>query len=174
MGACAWGATMSLKALGRALYSSDLAPDPDHVCDIDRITAIGHARPIGATLLKLRLGATIDANALVRKATMHLAKRNRKMPPDDARKLAAWAVHEFINGTCRDCGGTGIRILDRNVQKPCHVCHASGVRRFSDTERERRTGLPPNLRNSRALLELADWFQRQFGGATRDIHRVMQ
>lgn len=164
---------MSLKQVGHALYSSDLTPYFEEVCDVDRIAALGHARKSGVPLLKLRLGATIDANSLVRRASQMMRKKFPQIPDAHIRKLAPWGVHEFINGACSHCGGAGVRIGDRNVSKACQPCNASGTRRFSDGERESRTGLRMNVRNNRALMVLSDWLNMQFHGACKDVHRAL-
>jgi hypothetical protein len=166
-------AAMSLKQVGHALFSSDLTPYFEEECDVDRITALGHARKSGVPLLKLRLGATIDAPRVVMRAATMLKKRMPQIAPQHRGKLAAWAVHEFIHGACAHCGGAGVRIGDRNVAKSCQPCNASGMRRFSDGERESGTGLRMNMRNNRAFMVLGDWLHMQFHGAIKDVHRAL-
>lgn len=131
------------KLIAAALSGADLSQDCLEETAIDRIGAMAFSGTLGSALWRLREG--FDAKAFDRAVSL-LVKRVRK--PHDSkswyRTLCKVALREWLDRTCRACGGRGmIQATAIAPQHTCTQCSGSGTRQYSDQWRMGQLRLAP-------------------------------
>lgn len=119
------------------------------------VGALAFSGRLGAELVRLRSRSGHDPATAVLLLTKAVRHENKGVGFGIARRIAAGALAEWLEGTCRVCEGT--RFVKRD-QMPvtCQSCNGSGMRRFNDGERKRALGLDPERPMPRIVAQHYD------------------
>ena len=121
--------------------SSNLAWNEREEKAIDRITALGLTDHLGAALFRFKFGSDAAAGKRALHLLAHKVTCNFGFAQTYATKLATACIKEFVLDGCPACNGAGT-VLSGARYEPCRKCEGSGVKYYSDTEREMNAGLP--------------------------------
>ncbi|MBB3004384.1 hypothetical protein FHX57_006766 [Paraburkholderia tropica] len=121
--------------------SSNLAWNEREQKAIDRITALGLTDHLGAALFRFKYGSDAASGKRALSLLAHKAKCSLGVELSYATMLATACLKEFACDACATCNGTGTVLLGAHYDK-CNKCDGSGVKRYSDGEREKNAGLP--------------------------------
>lgn len=126
-----------------AAQSKDLEWEADFEKAIDRLTAFGMSDPLGAALWRVKY--LNDAAAYKRALYLLVKKARDRMKSKDLAYVIAMAtgvMREWIADSCPTCHGVGSIPAARGLSEKCPKCTGSGIKRYSDFERERYCALP--------------------------------
>lgn len=145
------------EALAHALHSSLEWDDSEHERAIDKVTAFSYSDRLGTMLWRFR-----DSNdrTVHKTIILLLAKQLEKQLPSQFNrgkviKIAGQALKEWSLTNCRTCYGSG-EIMAGELKVVCRVCGGSGVKRYSDRERERVMG-GHHPKHMKYLLDVITW-----------------
>lgn len=130
------------KVVGAA-QSKDLEWEADFEKAIDRLTAFGMSDPLGAALWRVKY--LNDAAAYKRALYLLVRKSRDRLKSRDLEYMIAMAtgvMREWIADACQKCHGAGSIVESNRVTVQCPKCQGSGIKRYSDHERERYCSLP--------------------------------
>ncbi len=111
---------------------------------IEYVAALAGAAALSSDIFR----AKQNDRAALRRATLLLAQKARKagkqqrlyLSPQHAEKLAAAALLEIINPTCRACRGASV-VVAEHLKITCRSCDGVGVHQYSDAERAQNCGI---------------------------------
>ncbi|MDE1139956.1 MAG: hypothetical protein PW999_09935 [Paraburkholderia tropica] len=121
--------------------SSNLAWNEREQKAIDRITALGLTDHLGAALFRFKYGSDAASGKRALSLLAHKAKCSLGVELSYATMLATACLKEWVLDNCIHCNGTGLILSGARYDK-CTKCDGSGVKCYSDGERERNAGLP--------------------------------
>jgi hypothetical protein len=127
--------------IASTLSAGALAQVAERQSSADVVGALAFAGRLGAELVRLRAEASHDSSAAVLILTKRLRRKNPNVAFGFARRIAGSALAEWLHGQCRTCKGSGNKLEDRGIVRPCPTCAGSGVRRFTDADRKRSLSL---------------------------------
>lgn len=168
------------KLLASALSGSDLSESPTGESALDRVRALAFADRLGGQLWRLKWAHDPGA---YKPALDLLARRLRKQhePREMVERVAGVVLREYLDELCRACGGRGRIVADGTPAggHACVPCLGTGVRRHSDAQRMRDTGLThaqypkweQRFARAHAILAVAD--RRAWQEVAEQLERVV-
>ena len=155
-----------------AMYSRDLAwhPEPEYEKAIDRITALGmadaHGGALGSALVRAKY--LHDRSAYTRALYLLVNKCRKRIMLSKSTSyvtmMTRGVMREWIMDACDLCNGACVITQANGVQEQCPRCEGSGLKRYTDAERERNCGLPNGVW-SRAHEDVYDQIMVALTGA---------
>lgn len=137
---------MGMEALARAM-GGNLTYDAEHEREWDRLTAMALGshiqRParesvlnaLGVSLIGLKHKGRIDLHKRSVDGLRDCLRWRTKMGREHRVKVAEAAIQEWVEDACETCRGAREVFDTLGICRACLVCHGSGKRRYSDTER---------------------------------------
>lgn len=128
------------KLLASDVTGSSLKGSPVYEVPVDRIYALGAANPLGSALWRLKYAHDPLAH---RAAISRLSLRTKSLVRtiELRAKLCRTVLQEWLDDTCRKCGGRRFLVGEKGVRAACTLCEGTGLRRYSDQWRVRQMGL---------------------------------
>lgn len=125
-----------------AVQSKDLAWHAEFERAIDRLTAFGMSDPLGCALWRFKY---LNDAAAYKRALYLLVKKSSarvsNVTTEYLIKIATGVMCEWALDACDACHGVG-KITERNgMVTNCTKCEGSGIKKYSDWERERNCNL---------------------------------
>ena len=108
---------------------------------IDRVAAAGLCDPLGVMLWRIKYQN--EDKWKFNAANLTALKMVRKYPSEPELicfKVAEQAIREYSKTNCKKCSGVK-EVIGKYRRITCDVCSGSGIRRWTDFERARGTGL---------------------------------
>lgn len=131
------------EAVRHTIAAGDLRQSAVHEAGADQMGAMALTRePLGAALWRI----LDDHDAIAyQRALQLLVLRVRPRGGHHGRsiyaKICRQVLNEWLDNKCRRCAGRGYMVAENEVKSTCTVCDGTRLRRPSDAERMRETGL---------------------------------
>jgi ribosomal protein L37E len=127
------------KLLAGDVTGSSLKASPIYEMPLDRIYALGTANRLGAALWRLKYAHDPSAHAV---SLAQLSLRCKSVVPtvEMRFRLCRTVLQEWLDDTCRKCGGRKFSVSLLGVRAQCGLCEGTGLRRYSDQWRTRQMG----------------------------------
>lgn len=143
---------MGLEALARSM-GGNLTQEAEAEREIDRLRALALGSSIekpqresllnslGVSLIGFKHKGRADLHVHAKEGLRDCLGWRSKMGRGQREKIAEAAIQEWVMDMCWEpktqegCKGAREIFDGLGVRRPCHICHGSGKRRYSDAER---------------------------------------
>lgn len=135
--------TMIKEGVISAVQSSNLQWNDRETKAIDRITALGLSDPLGSALWRFKY--LNDRAAYKRAMYLLVSKARSRLKTKDLDyviNMSTGVLREWTLDACDVCNGVGTVPGMHGHSDKCNRCDGTGIKRYTDHERERNCSLP--------------------------------